>query len=55
MEDKNQMTTSQAKAMIQTIRIINREIRDADKLDKALQEIQKALGKGDTDSEQDNR
>ena len=38
-------TNGQTRALIRAIRIINREIRDPDKLDKALQEIEEVMEK----------
>ena len=38
-------TNGQTRALIRAIRIINREIRDPDKLDKALQEIEEVIEK----------
>lgn len=36
-------TNGQTRALITALQILNREIRDPDKLDKALQEIKEAI------------
>lgn len=45
MEDNELATNGQTKALIQAIRIINRENNDPRKLDAALQEIASAIDK----------
>lgn len=45
------MTNGQLRALIRAIRIINREVNDTERLDKALTEIEEAIEKGDTDDD----
>lgn len=45
-------TNGQTRALIRAIRIINREIRDPDRLDEALKEIEEVIEKGDTVADQ---
>lgn len=46
--EENGMTNGQTIALIRAIRIINREVNDVERLDKALAEIEEAVEKGDT-------
>ena len=46
MEENERVTTGETRALLQAIRILNQEIKDPDKLDQRLQEIQEALEKG---------
>lgn len=55
MEDFENMTNGETRALLQAIRIINQEIRDPDKLDRRLKEIQEALEKGVTEADEDKR
>lgn len=55
MEDIERMATCETRALIQAIRILNEEIKDPDKLDQRLQEIQEALEKGVTEAGQAKR
>lgn len=55
MEDFEKMTNGETRALLQAIRIINQEIRDPDKLDRRLKEIQEALEKGVTEADQAKR
>ena len=50
MEDNERMATCETRALIQAIRILNEEIKDPDRLDQRLQEIQEALEKGVTEA-----
>lgn len=55
MEETKRMTNGETRALLQAIRILNQEIRDPDKLDRRLKEIQEALEKGVTAADQDQR
>lgn len=45
MEEHEVATNGQTRALIRAIRIINREINDPERLDKALEEIEEVIDK----------
>lgn len=55
MEDNARVTTGETRALLQAIRILNQEIKDPDRLDQRLKEIQEALEKGVTEAGQAKR
>lgn len=45
MEEREMATNGQTKALIRAIRILNREIKDPNKLEEALKEIEEVIDK----------
>lgn len=55
MEEYENMTNGETRALLQAIRIINQTLKDPDELDRRLKEIQEALEKGVTEADQAKR
>lgn len=53
--DEEMSTNRTTEALLQAIRIINREIKNPDKLDQVIQELQETIEKGVTAADQSNR